>query len=112
MAERVLKIFPTYMQAIISGVKKFEVRKDEQFHVGQMLLLKEWDAGAEEYTGNEVYALVTYVMKGGKFGIQEGYCVLGIEQITREELKERRPVELPAFTEKHEQHLDQLYPKE
>ena len=38
-----LKIWPQYFDAIASGIKTFEVRKDDRgFAVGDTLVLKEW----------------------------------------------------------------------
>ena len=42
-----------------------------------MLILHEWTG--VEYTGDSIARIITYVYKGkGKFGLAEGYCILGI----------------------------------
>lgn len=81
-----LKTWPLYFAAIVSGEKTFEVRKaDRDFQVGDTLLLREFrlldDTGKGEYTGRKVYKQVSYVLTGGQFGIEEGYCVLGIQSV-------------------------------
>lgn len=75
-----LKIYPKYFNAILNGSKPFEIRKnDRNFHVGDNVLLKEWDNN--KYSSRTIYAEITYVL-GDKFiGVTEGYVVLGIKVI-------------------------------
>lgn len=75
--EHELKIYPQYFDAIISGKKTFEVRKnDRKFHVGDVLVLKEWDN--INYSGRTVRANVTYMIDDKFVGISPGYVVMGI----------------------------------
>lgn len=88
-----LKTWPDYYKVIESGEKTFEVRKmDRPFEIGHILLLKEWiwdgpnsyeitskDDGV--YTGRQIKMEITYILKGGKFGVSEGYCVMGIKPL-------------------------------
>ena len=81
MKEHHLKTWSGHFEAVIQGVKTFEVRKDDRgFRVGDILILKEYDPQTEQYTGREARQLVIYIMSGGQFGIQFGYCVMGIEE--------------------------------
>lgn len=76
--EHELKIYSQYFDAVISGKKTFEVRKnDRKFHVGDVLVLKEWDN--IKYSGREVKAKVIYLIDDKFIGIQPGYVVMGIE---------------------------------
>lgn len=78
-----LKTWPPYFQAVVSGRKPFEVREDDRnFQVGDRLLLREWDPKYKHHTGRKVTCEVTYKLQGGSFGIQEGYCVLGIRVVS------------------------------
>ena len=44
------KILPTFFTAVVSGKKKFEIRKDEdKLSVGDTVRLREWDGS--KYTG-------------------------------------------------------------
>lgn len=73
-----LKTWPIYFDAVADGRKTFEVRKaDRDFQVGDTLILNAWkpDWG---YTGASLMRQITYVLPGGQFGIEDGYCVLGI----------------------------------
>lgn len=70
-----LKTVPPYFSDVMSGIKTFEVRKnDRDYQVGDTLRLFEWDG--ERHTGNAVKAHVMYITD---YMQQPGYVVLGIE---------------------------------
>lgn len=74
-----LKVWSEYFSAILADAKPFEVRKDDRgFAVDDTLILREWDPDREEYTGYRAVRVVTYKLDGGQFGIEPGYCVLGL----------------------------------
>lgn len=80
-----LKTWPEYFEAIASGAKTFEVRRDDRgFAVGDMLVLEEWDPSpempdiAKGYTGRILKRLVSYKLPGGKFGLDAEMCVLAL----------------------------------
>ncbi len=76
--EHELKIYPTYFEDVISGKKKFEIRKnDRKYRVGDILILKEWDN--IKYSGREARAEVIYLIDDKFVGIQPGYVVMGIK---------------------------------
>lgn len=67
------------------GTKLFECRRDDRpggFAVGDILELIEWDADESEATGRSVQAKVTYVLKGERWGIMDGFAVLGIKRLS------------------------------
>lgn len=73
-----LKTWPAYFKDVLLGVKPFEVRRDDRsFHVGDVLELQEWDE-RNGYSGRAIQRRVTYVLPGDQFGIEEGYCVMGL----------------------------------
>ena len=73
-----LKCWPQVFTDTIDGLKLFEVRWDDRgFAVGDKLLLREWDNVKEEYTGRTCKRRVKYILRGGQFGIDEGYVVMG-----------------------------------
>lgn len=82
-----LKTWPPCFRAILEGRKTFEVRKnDRAFDEGDEMWLREFDPGRTStlcrdgsYTGREIRASVTYVMRGGDFGVERGFAVLGIK---------------------------------
>jgi ASC-1-like (ASCH) protein len=74
-----LKILPEYYRAVMDGRKTFEVRKnDRDFRVGDTLSLEQYDPELDRTFGVPLHLKVTYVLKGGQFGIEEGYCVMGV----------------------------------
>jgi len=74
-----LKTWPEYYQEVLMGHKTFEVTKnDRDFKVGDIVILHEWDATNEIYTGRSLARVISYVLHGGQFGIEEGYCVMSI----------------------------------
>lgn len=80
MKTHALKTWPKYFNASVAGVKPFEVRKDDRggFEVGDLIQQEEWDPETGKYTGAIAVFRVTYVLRGGQFGIEPGYVVLGL----------------------------------
>ena len=75
-----LKILPEYHRALLEGRKTFEVRKnDRDFREGDTLMLEQYDSELARTFGAPLWLKVTYVLKGGQFGIEEGYCVMGVK---------------------------------
>lgn len=75
------KILPCYFEDVISGIKTFEIRKDEDnIQPGDTLLLKEWDG--QGYTGREALFNVNYVLRNiPEYGLMKGYCIIGISSL-------------------------------
>lgn len=77
-----LKTWPIVFDAVATRAKTFEIRKDDRgYQVGDILLLREWDPETEEYSGRKVRALVTYLLPGGRFGIQQGFVCMSIKRL-------------------------------
>ena len=71
-----LKIAPIYFEAVISGKKAFEVRKDDRkYQENDVLILKEYDNNA--YTGREYAVIVTYILRGEY--CKDNYCIMSIK---------------------------------
>lgn len=76
-----LKIWPACFAAVEAGTKPFDVREnDRDFHVGDALLLREYEPESEQYSGRSVMRWVSYVMHGGSFGLETGWCALGLSE--------------------------------
>ena len=74
-----LKCWPQPFDAIWDGRKRFEIRKnDRNFGVNDKLVLWEWDPIAEKYSGRKIEAQVTYIVRGGEWGLPADICVMGI----------------------------------
>jgi hypothetical protein len=79
MTEHHLKTLPEYFEAVRKGVKTFEVRKfDRLFRVGDILILNEYDP-IDGHTGEFEVRQITYILDGGQFGLEEGYCILAMQ---------------------------------
>ena len=79
MRKHDLKTWPEYFKEVQAGTKTFEVRKDDRnFQVGDILELQEYDPKANWYTGNFTLKQVCYKLSGGSFGVEKGFCVLGL----------------------------------
>lgn len=83
-----LKTDPDPFLAVWTGVKRFEVRNDDRkFRVGDVLRLQEFQRqdtpGGGVYSGASIDAIVTFKLPGGKYGLPDGLCVLGIDVIGR-----------------------------
>jgi hypothetical protein len=82
-----LKCWPAYFQAVLDGVKTFELRyNDRDFHAGDVLHLREWSPETREYSGREVYCDVPYLLNGVSVGEVDDYVILSI-----------KPRKAPAF---------------
>ena len=85
-----LKILPEYFEAVTSGRKQFEIRKnDRDFKVGDQLILREYKKYIKHelpgltrttfsYTGDSYKAEITYITD---YMQKSGYVVLGIKGV-------------------------------
>lgn len=77
-----LKTWPQYFEQVVAGQKQFEIRKnDRDFQVGDVLVLDEYCPDRKVYTGNYAIVKIEYILHGGQFGIEPGYCVMSITLI-------------------------------
>ncbi|KEJ91707.1 DUF3850 domain-containing protein [Synergistes jonesii] len=100
-----LKLDKYYWDAVKSGEKSFEVRRDDRgLQKGDRLCLHKYDCSddngghssyyegryiqtigdyetrtKEEYESDKMFAEITYILTGGQHGIEPGYVVLGIK---------------------------------
>lgn len=71
-----LKTWPIYFSATASGVKTFEIRKDDRnFQIGDSLKLREWNPETKTYTGREMSVKVSY-----RTDYIPGYTVMSISE--------------------------------
>lgn len=75
------KTWPEFHQALITGEKKFELRKDDcNYEVGDYFISDEWDPANEWHTGSTIVFEIIYVLRDAqKFGLKKGYVILGLE---------------------------------
>lgn len=88
MVEHVLKTTITVWDAIESGQKRFEVRRNDRFfQQGDIVVLRKWDAEYHWYAPNEGRKFTTcdlrfrigWMLQGGQFGVEPGYVVFQLE---------------------------------
>lgn len=72
-----LKILPEYFEAVISGDKTFEIRKnDRNFKIGDTLNLEEWDGN--NYTGRNQTRRISYILEDNRY-LLNGYVALAFD---------------------------------
>jgi len=77
-----LKTWPVFFEAILSGAKTFEIRKnDRAFKVGDILLLDEYDHTKPAYTGRQCERVVTYITDWAQ-KTEENIIVMGIAPVS------------------------------
>lgn len=75
----ILKVWPKFYGAIVSGMKTFELRerRDRDFKVGDMLYLEEWSLD-KGHSGRTATRRIAYILEGGQFGLAKGYCIMAL----------------------------------
>lgn len=91
MKTHVLKTESQYYKLVDSGEKTFELRyNDRDYKRGDYLLLIESDLGgygmtdhdlAFIKTGRTLKVEVTYILNGGRFGLDKEYCIMSIRKV-------------------------------
>lgn len=77
-----LKCESMFFADVVSGVKTFEVRKnDRDFRQGQRILLRESKNGV--CLGQACLLEITYMLFGGQYGIDPDYVVMGIKVLNK-----------------------------
>lgn len=88
MVEHTLKTIDTVWDAVASGQKRFEVRRNDRFfQTGDMVILRRIDATGR-YTTNppgsfntqDIRFRIGWMLQGAQFGIEAGYCVFQLEE--------------------------------
>jgi ParB family chromosome partitioning protein len=78
-----LKTHPGHFSAVKRGAKLHEIRENDRgFAENHRILLQEWDPVEEDYTGDELMVLVTYITRGPDWNIPRGWVVMSIKPIT------------------------------
>lgn len=85
-----LKCWPEFFVHVMSGVKTFEIRRnDRNYQVGDELVLREWEPTTEQFSGRMVRRNVTFVMHGmGNVGVigparglSTGFVVMALSEL-------------------------------
>ena len=78
-----LRILPEYYDAVINGLKTFEIRKDDRgYRVGDTLRLREYDPDKAKYTNRSTRVIVHYLLRYDDAPglIKEGMVVMAIRR--------------------------------
>ncbi len=82
MKTHYVKCDPEYYERLLSGDKNFEVRlNDRDYQTGDRFVPQWFDRKTQKYGEDHIPKLnfkITYVLHGGDFGIEKGYCVLAL----------------------------------
>jgi hypothetical protein len=80
MQQHNLKCWPEYFDAIVSGSKRFEIRRedDRHFDVMDVLRLQDYDPKTKRYSGRECLVKVLYLVRGPECGIPAGMVVMSL----------------------------------
>ncbi|EEI9464533.1 TPA: DUF3850 domain-containing protein [Salmonella enterica] len=83
-----IKIAPKYLDAVVTGQKKAELRKNDRgYKTGDVLSLCEWKHG--KYTGREWAAVITHVLPMNEIiADTENWAVLSIRSLSPLEVLE------------------------
>lgn len=92
-----LKTINRYWDAVAAGNKTFEVRRnDRAFQAGDVIVLTRttengnYDTRPQDqstdgsFAKSQISFRITYLLQGGQFGIEPGFCVLGLGPIVAE----------------------------
>lgn len=88
--EHELKTLAPYWDALKSGEKTFEVRRDDRgFQRGDILVLfrmrdddpESFDRHLSDSSRKLLRFKITYILTGGQLGIEPGYVVMGLKRL-------------------------------
>ena len=82
MKTHYLKVWTKQFDAVRRGAKTHEVRKgDRDYRAGDIVILREFDPNERRYTGKCMEVQITFITRGGTFGIPEDICVMSIRRV-------------------------------
>jgi hypothetical protein len=82
-----LKCWPPHFEEVAAGRKLADIRPDDRgFRVGDVIIQREWDPTVADttdgergqYTGRVCVCTITHIMRGGPFGLREGFVILSL----------------------------------
>lgn len=76
-----LKVIADFFPPLLSGEQTFELRQDDGFHAGDILVLREWDVRQKVYTGRKITKRITYLLSG--VGLAPNYVCMALADDAR-----------------------------
>lgn len=98
-----LKTDPDVFQAVLDGLKTYEIRKNDRgFAVGDTLVLRETTysgsaiaAGVPlEYTGRQYVTSVTHMLTGPVYGLEAGWSILSLRPDRNRDTVDARDIDI------------------
>jgi len=81
-----LKTWHEPFQAVWDGKKFHELRKNDRgYTTNDLLILREYHAPLQRYSGRTIFAVPTYITRGGAFGLPDDMVVMSIRVIAKHE---------------------------
>lgn len=78
--EHEVKILEQYANINNEGKKPWELRKnDRNYKVGDWIRFHIIDDETKEPTGFSYRRKITYLFKGGEYGLKKGFCIMTVE---------------------------------
>lgn len=87
--EHILKTTHEAWLAVESGAKRFEVRKNDRlFQTGDTVILRKLERdsvhfesapGKGRFSTRDLTFRIGWILQGGQFGVEPGYCVFQLE---------------------------------
>ena len=72
-----------YFDDVVSGEKRFEIRKkDRKFEVGDTVILKRIFGEQQIDTGDRIQATISYILDDERY-CKDGYVILGLSKIKK-----------------------------
>ena len=83
MKLHILKIRPEYFGQVLYGCKTFEIRKDDRdYEVDNIIHFIDSMTGEDAVMCSNNIFRITYVLRNvPEYGLQKGYCILGIRRL-------------------------------
>lgn len=84
MATHTIKLHKEFCDAVLSGVKPFELRyNDRDYQVGDTVRFVPWDPLTASRVIHEIQRheyRITYILRNKYYGLSEGYVAFGIRE--------------------------------
>ena len=76
-----LKLWHQFFGPVADGSKPFEIRKNDDYRVGDTLVIQEWCPTKQKFTGHECRAIISYSTAWQQ---HKGNVVLGIKLLAQD----------------------------
>lgn len=78
-----LKTIQPFFDFVWSGMKNFDIRKnDRDFRCGDLLLLQEYDESLQRYGEHEILVEVTFLLNDVRY-CKEGFVIMQFRELKR-----------------------------